>query len=97
MTDRSSDSTKTHYGFYCAIWVALIILLVGGTLVPSLSISKAAGTLLILFISLIKAILVILFYMHLKGEKRPVWAVAIFPFFLIGLAVGLVLIGISLG
>ncbi|MBI3317820.1 MAG: cytochrome C oxidase subunit IV family protein, partial [Candidatus Omnitrophica bacterium] len=50
--------------------------------------------LFILAISLVKALLVALFYMHLKFERSaPLWGVVIFPFFLIGLAVGLVCVG----
>ena len=53
--------------------------------------------LLILGVSLIKTGLVVLFYMHLKSERVvPLWIVALFPFFLIGLAVLLVLSGLAL-
>ncbi len=84
----------TSYGKYLLIWVWLIALLAAGTYTSSLPISKTQAVLLILFISLIKAGLVCLFYMHLKSERLvPIWVVAIFPFVLIGLAALLVLLG----
>ncbi len=52
----------------------------------------------ILLVSLVKAALVALFFMHLRFEKVvPLWIVAVFPFFLIGLATLLVFIGTALG
>lgn len=83
------------YGKYLLIWVWLIALLAAGTFISTLPISKTAIVLLILFVSLIKAFLVALFYMHLKFERLiPLWIVAAFPFFLIGLAAFLVLTGV---
>ena len=82
------------YRKYLLIWVWLIALLAAGTFISTLPISKTEAVLLILFISLIKGVLVALFYMHLKFERLvPLWIVAIFPFFLIGLAAFLVFAG----
>lgn len=73
----------------------LIALLIAGTFISTLPISKTEIVLLILGVSLTKATLVMLFYMHLKFERLvPLWVVAVFPFFLIGLAVLLVLTGV---
>ncbi|MBI3333224.1 MAG: SCO family protein [Candidatus Omnitrophica bacterium] len=86
------------YGKYLLIWVWLIALLAAGTFISILPISKTHAVLLILFISSIKAALVILFYMHMKFERLiPLWAVAIFPFFLLGLASLLIFSGIVFG
>ena len=86
-----------NYGKYLLIWVWLIALLAAGTFISFLPISKTAVILLILGVSLIKTGLVVLFYMHLKSERVvPLWIVALFPFFLIGLAVLLVLSGLAL-
>ena len=90
---------KTHdaspgYGKYLAIWAWLMALLAAGTFVSQMPISKGLAVQVILAISLIKAALVALFYMHLKFEKVvPVWVIAIFPFFLIGMATFLLWIG----
>jgi cytochrome c oxidase subunit 4 len=81
------------YASYLLIWVWLIALLIAGTLVSYLPLSKTGIALLILAIALAKAVLVALFYMHLKFERLALWAVALFPFFLIGLAVLLVTTG----
>ena len=82
------------YGKYFLIWVWLIALLIAGTVISYLPVSKTGIVLLILGVSVIKAGLVSLFYMHLKFERLvPIWVVAVFPFFLIALAVLLVLTG----
>ncbi len=79
------------YGKYLIIWIWLITLLAAGTFISTLPISKTEAVLLILGISLIKTALVALFYMHLKFERSvPLWAVVVFPFFLVGSAVLLV-------
>jgi len=86
------------YGKYLLIWVWLIALLAAGTFISTLPISKTEAVLAILSVSLIKAFLVALFYMHLKFERLiPLWIVAVFPFFLIGLATLLVFSGILFG
>ena len=89
-----------NYSKYLLIWVWLIALLAIGAFISSLPasmISKTQAVLLILFVSLIKAVLVCLFYMHMKSERLvPIWVVALFPFFLLGLAALLVLVGPAL-
>ena len=86
------------YGKYLLIWVWLIALLAAGTFISYLPISKTEVTLLILTVSLVKAALVCLFYMHLKSERFvPIWIVAISPFFLLGLASLLILTGVVWG
>lgn len=98
MTDMTNTRPAPSYGSYLAIWGWLIALLAAGTFVSGLPISKREIVLIILGVSLVKATLVTLFYMHLKFEKLvPLWIVAIFPFFLIGLAALLVLTGNALG
>ncbi|MCM8794229.1 MAG: cytochrome C oxidase subunit IV family protein [Candidatus Omnitrophica bacterium] len=90
--------TQPGYGKYLIIWVWLIALLAVSTFFSYLPISKEGIILLVLAASLVKTILVCLFYMHLKFERFiPIWAVAVFPFVLIGLAVLLILIGTQLG
>jgi cytochrome c oxidase subunit IV len=93
----SGAEYSSGYGKYLIIWIWLILLLIGGTFISSLPISRTGITLLILLVSAIKAGLVTLFYMHLKSERIPLWIVAIFPFFLIGLSVLLLVPAILLG
>ncbi len=92
------NTAGQSYAKYLVIWGWLIALLAGGTFISTLPFSKAAIISLIFLISFTKAMLVVLFYMHLKFERLvPLWVVAVSPFFLIGLAVGLVGLGIALG
>ena len=93
----TTQTKHLSYAAYLWIWVWLILLLAAGTFFSTLPISKTGVVVLILSVALIKAALVSLFYMHLKFEKKvPLWIVAIFPFFLIGLATLLVFLGIGL-
>ncbi len=94
-------STETHavpnYGKYLVIWAFLIALLAAGTFVSYLPISRTGIALIILGISLVKTALVGLYFMHMKFEKFiPIWAVAVFPFFLLGLAGLLIFLGLTL-
>ena len=86
----STPPVQPTYGKYLLIWIWLIALLVAGTFISYLPLSKSGIVLLILAVALAKTALVVLFYMHMKFERLPLWVVAIFPFFLIGLAVLLV-------
>jgi caa(3)-type oxidase subunit IV len=89
-------SKAVSYKKYGVIWAALIGLLVVSTFFSHLPISKNAIIGLIMLVSLIKAGLVCWYYMHLDGEKAmPVWIVVIFPFFLIALAVAMLLVGLA--
>ncbi len=94
-------SAETHaapsYGKYIVIWAFLIVLLAVGTFVSYLPISRTGIALIILGISLVKTALVCLYFMHMKFEKFvPIWAVAVFPFFLLGLAGLLLFLGLTL-
>ena len=93
-------SAQTHaspnYRNYFLIWVVLIALLAASTFISYLPISHREIIGLILLVSLVKMVLVTLFYMHLKFEKLPIWVVALFPFFLLGLAALLVFLGVTL-
>ena len=92
-----STHANPSYRKYLLIWLWLIALLAAGTFFSYLPIPKTGIILLILTVSLIKTALVALFYMHLKFERVvPLWLVAVFPFFLIGLATLLVFIGTTL-
>ena len=93
-----SAHATPSYGKYLVIWAWLVILLgVGAYGPPLLGLSKLSAVGLILGVALIKAVLVALFFMHLKSERIvPLWVIILFPFFLIGLAVLLVTIGPAL-
>jgi len=90
----STESSEISYKSFFVIWVGLIALLVGGTYISKLPISKTEIILLILGISLIKTLLVTLYYMHMKFEKLSLWLVVTFPILLVGICFLLVLPGI---
>ena len=95
MSEHSAP--QPSYAAYLVIWVWLIALLAAGTFISTLKVSKTEAVLMILGIALIKAVLVALFYMHLKSERSvPLWVVVLFPFLLVGGAVLLILPGIFL-
>ncbi|PIQ83122.1 MAG: hypothetical protein COV76_00210 [Candidatus Omnitrophica bacterium CG11_big_fil_rev_8_21_14_0_20_64_10] len=94
----NAQTTTISYKSHLVIWAWLIALLIGGTFLSHLPLAEGELATLILGISLIKATLVGLFFMHLKFERVvPIWVVAIFPFFLIGLSVLLLVPGILAG
>ena len=88
MTNGHSSSTKT----YLAIWGWLAALMLLGVLLSErhiLPFPRWGIILTIVVLSTIKAALVALYYMHLKLDRRTLAFIALTPFMLIALAVGL--------
>ena len=75
---------------YFIIWAWLAGLMLAGVLLSELPIPKVAIVLLVLFLSSIKALLVALYYMHLKMDRRLLSFIAVAPLVLIALALGVV-------
>ena len=71
-------SMFNDYKVYILVWAALVVLTAAtyGISYLDLGIYNAVAALVI---ASVKASLVALFFMHLKGEKRLVWAFALFP------------------
>ena len=86
MTDTHVSPAK-----YLWVWMWLAGLMLLGVAFSTFPISKRTIVLAILGLSTVKAILVALYYMHLKFDRRLLSLVAIFPLVLIGLATLLVL------
>jgi len=86
MTDITSSSTRT----YLAIWGWLAGLMLLGVVLAELPISKLWIVLMVLALSSVKALLVALYYMHLKMDRWVLWLVAVAPLALIALALGVV-------
>ena len=61
-----------------------------GVLLAELPLPKVSIVLLVLFLSSIKALLVALYYMHLKRDRRLLRFIAIAPLVLIALALSVV-------
>jgi cytochrome c oxidase subunit 4 len=85
MTD-STSSVRT----YLAIWVCLAVLMLIGVVLSELPIPKTTIVLIVLALSSVKALLVALYYMHLKMDRRLLSLVALAPLLLIALALGVV-------
>ena len=83
------SSTKT----YLAIWGWLAGLMLLGVFLAELPIPKTWIVLIVLALSSIKALLVALYYMHLKVDRRVLIFVALSPLVLILLALSVVFAG----
>ena len=86
MTQAHADATRT----YLAIWGWLAGLMLLGVALSSLPVAKSTIVLLVLALSSVKALLVALYYMHLKIDRRILTLVALFPLTLILLALSVV-------
>ncbi len=84
---NAATSPTRHYFI---IWAWLAGLMLAGVLLSELPIPKVAVVLLVLFLSSIKALLVALYYMHLKMDRRLLSFIAVAPLVLIALALGVV-------
>ena len=79
---------------YLWIWVWLAALMLASVVLselPILSLSHPTLVLIVLSLSTVKALLVALYYMHLKGDRPLLSFVALFPLVVITCAVLLVL------
>ncbi len=76
------SGTKT----YLAVWAALIVL-TGVTVAVSYFDLGLLNVAVALGIASLKASLVALYFMHLRGEKRLVWAFALVPLLFLALII----------
>ncbi len=77
-----SDTQERHHPNYWSIWVWLLVLTVGEVLVAFISqIPKTVLVLILLGLAVWKALLVALYFMHLKfeGNRMRIFAVAPLP------------------
>jgi caa(3)-type oxidase subunit IV len=83
-----SAATRAHY---IAIWRWLVVLVIAALVVTLLPIPKLAALVLVFGIALVKAVMVMRDYMHLKTETLIIHAIALIPILLfIGLALTLI-------
>lgn len=80
--------THASAATYLKIWSWLAGLMLLGVLLSELPISKTTVVLIVLVLSSIKALLVVLYYMHLKFDRRLLALVLLAPLVLVLLAVG---------
>ena len=76
---------------YLAIWGWLAGLMLVSVLLSRLPIPASTVVLIVLALSTVKALLVSLYYMHLKFDRRWLTYVAVFPLLIIALAVSVVI------
>jgi cytochrome c oxidase subunit IV len=81
---RSFDATSAaaepaHRTNYMAVWLALFLMTVLEVGVAFLALSRAAIIGALLLLAVWKALLVALYYMHLKYEPRRMWLLAASP------------------
>jgi len=69
--------------FYIEIWAWLVGLLAIGTAAVFLPIPKLAALLVVFAVAIVKAVLVIRNYMHLKAEHLMIYLIAAIPALLI--------------
>ena len=85
MRDSPASTVRT----YVTIWVWLASLMFLGVLLSELHISKRTIVLTVLGLSSIKAVLVAMYYMHLKVDQRLLTWVLLAPVGILLLVIGL--------
>lgn len=70
------EHTHPNYMF---VWLVLFVLMMTKVVVAFLAFPKAAIIAILVVIAIWKAVLVALFYMHLKYEPRRMWVLAASP------------------
>lgn len=71
---------------YFIVWVWLMVLVIV-SIVASLGLPKSVALVLIFSVALVKALLVILNYMHLKYEKPLLYALVIVPLLIVAVLI----------
>jgi cytochrome c oxidase subunit 4 len=83
-----AEPQPVHVGPYLAVFGALMVLTIVTVAVSYLNLSVASGVLLAIAIASVKASLVAMFFMHLKGERAMVyWPLSLTMFLFVGLLV----------
>jgi cytochrome c oxidase subunit 4 len=72
---------------YLKVFVSLLALTAITVLVAQIDISPGWNITMALFVATIKALLVMLFFMHLKYESKITWVYVIFPIALVAIMV----------
>lgn len=77
---------------YAAVFWSLFILTILEIFTAQLPVAKIIIVLSLIFLALVKAALVALYYMHLKFEKLIIYFIVVFPLFLAAILTILVLL-----
>lgn len=82
-SNQTSAPAAHHEPNYLLIFVGLLLLTVATVAVSQAHLPRAPAVLIGAGIALCKALLVIMFFMHLKYEGKLIYLVALFPVFLV--------------
>lgn len=77
----SPEDVKRHVKIYVRVFAALAALTVLTVAVSYVHFPLAVAIAVALFIATVKGTLVATFFMHLKGEKKIIWAILVLTFF----------------
>ena len=90
-------STRTaHHPNYVGIFFGLLVLTIVEVAVAYQHIGQAVKVSTLLALAVTKALLVALYYMHLKFDRHLLWLVALMPFCLISAVCLLLFVGPAL-
>ena len=78
----SENVTAHKQPNYAGVFWSLLILTICEIVVANLHYAKPPIVVTLVFLAVIKASLVALFYMHLKFEKYVIYVIVLFPLFL---------------
>ena len=81
MSDTAVETVHKQPNYAAVFW-ALFILTVFEIVTANLPLAKPVIVISLVFLAIVKASLVALFYMHLKFEKYIIYIIVLFPFFL---------------
>lgn len=76
MTDREQTH---HHPNYVAVWVWLVLLVIMSVLISSMPVAHSMALLLVFEVAVIKALLVAVYFMHLKFERPFIYSLVIVP------------------
>ncbi len=85
------SSDESAHPPYMFIWGVLAVLMFAKVGVSLIGMPKWLSVALLVVISLVSALLVALYYMHLKFEQRRVWVLAAIPLPLIAIFILMVM------
>ena len=82
MSEAQTQEAVHKQPNYAAVFWSLLILTICEIIVANAHFAKPIIVVTLVFLAMVKAALVALFYMHLKFEKYIIYFIVIFPLFL---------------
>ena len=91
VADHHEQETRGRWKIYAGVFVALFVLTILELYVGTLIEEKSNQVVALISLMMAKAILVVLYYMHLRWESRVLRWVIVIPFFAAVFFVGILL------